>query len=120
MTTSEPGTHRCPRRGESGWGRTDEELPDTYRGTSMVNGWAPGCSYCGSVSGDDFMTFVRDGHSVQGTDKSYKAYVPKGEQNGKFYFQHLSEEQRVEFVELFNAGRVSHDLYVLPFFMVLA
>ena len=58
-------------------------------------------------------------------EASYKAYVHtlEGEHAGKFYFQHLSAEQRREFVALLNAkafpvGYPGH-FYVLPFFAVV-
>lgn len=35
----------------------------------------------------------------------------------KFYFQHLSEDQRKRFVELMNQKKVENTLYVLPFFI---
>lgn len=43
-----------------------------------------------------------------------------GSQEAKFYYQHLSDTQRDEFVELVNSGRMRFGypghLYVLPFF----
>lgn len=52
------------------------------------------------------------------TDKNYKVY---GARHGKFYFQHLSVEQRKAFVELLNAKTLKlafpGHFYVLPFFM---
>lgn len=141
-------SHRCPRRDENPRSDTAYPGPDEYGPrASMVNGWSPGCTYCGSISGDAFMTFVREGGHVGGTDKNYKAYVEKdtgiapvpvvetvqtangssfeshstqpgtGVQNGKFYYQHLSVDQRREFVDLWNDGKLNHSIYVMPFFM---
>lgn len=43
-----------------------------------------------------------------------------GEQTAKFYYQHLSAEQRAEFITLYNEGRMKvgypGHFYVLPFF----
>jgi len=89
---------------------------------------------------------------IEATDKSYKLYVrndggdvfkqtyrncpPKSDctyencdhwvtrdqDTTKFYFQHLSIEQRKRFVELFNERKLPFEegdgFYVLPFFMV--
>lgn len=84
------------------------------------------CSYCGSGNPDEFMRRVeaRD-VTLSPTDKNYKVYVesddaaqPFGGPAHKFYFQHLSIEQRKRFVELWNAGLKIHGgFYVFPFFM---
>ena len=54
---------------------------------------------------------------------SYKAYVrgaPGGSPTGKFYFQHLSEEGRIKFVDLLNSKKMKLAtpgyFYTLPFF----
>jgi hypothetical protein len=110
------------------------------------------CSFCGSIHPDIFMAKVREGWFVGPTDKNYKAYLGKpldepvemgdpqinqslrdagqGDQImmltdtdiGKFYYQHLSDEQRQEFVALVNdktmkIGYPGH-FYRLPYFMV--
>lgn len=113
--------HVCPRRVEAppGWlaQHADHDRWELRDGRRC-------CSWCGSTNPDDLMAALRDGAVELGpTDKSYKAYVhaaPGGEHQGKFYFQHLSREQQVEFIDLVNAkafpigfpGR----FYVLPFF----
>jgi len=83
----------CPRRAETG---SKANGPD-----SIARGGS--CSYCGSMHPDDFMEVARG--AAEGelgpTDKSYKVYVDPGYR--KFYFQHLSEEQKQEFVDLYNA-----------------
>ncbi len=80
------------------------------------------CSYCGSISSETFLKAVEDGQEVIPTDKSYKAYVrlPDKEQS-KFYFQHLTPEERSKFAMLwldkkFNLAWPGH-FYTLPYFM---
>ena len=133
--TDEQQPDGCPRRAETG---STAYLPDTWH---EREGWRR-CSYCGSMHPDDFTAITRAGVAELGpTDKNYKVYVDTpGGSHGKFYFQHLSEEQRREFVDLYNArprrtysdtgmtfavtgastgmavGYPGH-FYVLPFFM---
>jgi hypothetical protein len=76
------------------------------------------CHFCGSVHPDDFMEATLNGTQLSATDKRYKVYVmggPRGMQ--KFYFVHLSEAQKTEFVELYNNQVAQVNFYVLPFFM---
>lgn len=99
-----------------------KESQDTWTDRGGV---APSCSYCGSLHPDRFMELAREGWTVGPTDKTYKAYLstPEGEgvhREAKFYFQHLSEQQQNEFIELVNdhtmkVGYPGH-FYVLPFF----
>ncbi|HEY2763436.1 MAG TPA: hypothetical protein VGJ13_05400 [Pseudonocardiaceae bacterium] len=112
----------CPRRAENEPGPWQypqgEGLDGFERGHGLVGQSDPACTYCGSLSGDRFMELVHEGAEVGPTDKSYKAYV--GGQ-AKFYFQHLSDAQKLEFVELLNAGKVQigypGHFYVPPFFV---
>ena len=84
----------CPRRAETG--------SRMYGPDSLHRGGT--CSCCGSMHPDDFMDIARTGSAEIGpTGKSYKAYVDKQGRFSKFYFQHLSEEQMREFVDLYNA-----------------
>lgn len=125
----------CPRRVEDGgFGVASvDALGDDALDRWEIRSWpdAPGiinsgvraCSYCGSMHPDDFMQAILDGHEVGPTDKSYKAYleyVPSRESRGKFYFQHLSDDQRREFIELLNAGAMNvgypGHFYALPYF----
>jgi hypothetical protein len=80
------------------------------------------CSYCGSWHPDDLFTYLGAGGEVGPTDKTYKIYLRSSPQ--KFYFQHLSEEQKRHFVDLYNDGKISlgypGHFYVRPFFMVPA
>lgn len=116
---------RCPRRGES-------PNPDAYAQEGGPDFWqeragygahhALQCSYCGAIHPDVFMENVRAGWEVGPTDKSYKAYLraPDGAKEHKFYYQHLSEDQRREFIALYNdktmkIGVPGH-FYVTPFF----
>ena len=108
------------------------------------------CSYCGSLNPDEFMLRLEAGNvSLTPTDKNYKVYICNngGEQfkqtyrtdndrtgdktkqvwttrdmsQAKFYFQHLSDEQKTRFVELINSGTVKMDypghFYNLPYFI---
>lgn len=115
----------CPRRvGEFGpWERAEGLDTWTMRGKYRH------CNFCGSMHPDDFMKLVEDGYAIGPTDKSYKAYVhdagdhPEGGSYvGKFYFQHLTIDQRVEFVEKLNAKTINISypghFYVRPFFVV--
>lgn len=110
----------CPRRMTEWGGWERKEGLDRYeRGGGLV-GQRRSCSFCGSLPPGDFMEAVRAGAVLEPTDKPYKVYV--GEPTtAKFYFQHLSEEQRREFFDLYvaeqiNVGYPGH-FYVLPFFM---
>lgn len=113
----------CPRR-MAEWG--------SWKREEGLDSWGPhGCSFCGSLHPDRFMELVEAGAEVGPTDKSYKAYlrhseikggsgiIPNGE--AKFYYQHLSSEQRVRFVELINEHRMvigyPGHFYQLPFFV---
>lgn len=100
---------KCPRRFEIGQSGDGE---DTWRADNT-------CSYCGSMNPDVFMQKAEAGVELGPTDKDYKVYVDG--MNGKFYFQHLSEEQMKKFVELLNAktlkiGYPGH-FYTTPFFI---
>jgi hypothetical protein len=74
---------------------------------------------------EDFLSKVKEGWIVGPTDKHYKAYLtpPQGVngQVGKFYYQHLSVEQRDEFIELHNdkTMKIGYPgyFYVKPFFV---
>ena len=114
----------CPSRQESPASYLVYPGPDEYRPSGGLVGQPRGCSYCGSLPPDDFMTAVRDGAAISPTDKNYKAYIqlPGGE--AKFYFQHLAEDQRREFFEMYRdnllvVGYPGH-FYVLPFFIAPA
>lgn len=127
-----PWPHLCPRRVEDGaldrYLRPDlpPETPDTWDIREQMHKGlrARHCSYCGSLHPDDFMQRIKEGWQVGATDKSYKAYLgsPEGRsQETKFYFQHLSADQRREFVDLYNAKAIRFSgggFYRLPFFMV--
>jgi len=102
--------HTCPRRIENGMHVADSPMRgagpnrDTYdKGHGLV-GQARGCSYCGSMHPDDFMDAVRAGKEIGPTDKSYKLYVD--DHGGKFYTQHLSEEQGWEFHRLWKEHKI--------------
>ena len=126
-----PWPQTCPRRmGEIGpWDRGEDADTWDIREQMHQGLQARHCSFCGSLHPDDFMRLVKEGWRVGATDKNYKAYLGSPEPGGgsmetKFYFQHLSDEQKREFVDLHNAGRIAFTsgggFYRLPFFMVRA
>ena len=122
--------HRCGRREpfdpnhaspfKPPYGDGGEEFPDAYQ---QIGG-EERCSYCGAVSGDSFMAFAEAGGQLGPTDKGYKVYLEPTEgvqrPGMKFYFQHLSDEQRTRFIELINARTLKIGypgyFYVLPYF----
>jgi hypothetical protein len=129
-----PTPMRCPRRDES-------PIPDAYipedRSPDQPDDWRIidgqlRCTYCGSLHPDTFMERARNGEEVGPTDKSYKAYLDNPW--AKFYFQHLSPEQRRAFIDMLNVKNGHADLapegtpamnigypgrfYTEPFFMV--
>jgi len=80
------------------------------------------CSYCGSLSEDEFFRLVGDKGVLTTTDKDYKVYVDHPETGRKkFYFQHLSNDGKKKFVEYMNENKFVMDgrFYVLPFFVRL-
>lgn len=111
----------CPRRMEEFGPWEDTEGLDQYEHGGGLVTQARSCSFCGSLPPDDFMAMVRSGVTVDPTDKDYKAYIGPEQDKAKFYYQHLNDAQRREFVELLNGGRISLGypgrFYVLPFFI---
>lgn len=103
--------HTCPRRIENGthvanspFKGSGENL-DTYEtGRGLVK-QPSGCSYCGSMSPEDFMEAVKNKAEIGPTDKSYKFYID--DHKGKFYTQHLSPEQGREFYKMVQEGVVN-------------
>ena len=106
-----------------------DEIPDTYRFKSKIKTywrWDGTCSSCGSISPDQFFSAIAAGAVIGPTDKSYKVYVegkaaPKVSGACKFYFQHLSKEQKKRFIDLVNAKTIKIGMpgyfHVLPYFM---
>lgn len=80
------------------------------------------CSYCGSLSPDEFFRLVEAGAEVGPTDKGYKAYLNHQTLpfQAKFYFQHLSLEDRERFIQLYNSKEMKLGypgyFYRLPYF----
>lgn len=105
---------KCPRRaGMPKMPEYTDRIDDTRHDHT--------CNFCGSLTGDKFMELIKGGAVVGSTDKNYKVYVYHPDYpHAKFYFQHLSNEQMLEFVEMYNAKTIKFDggegLYVLPFF----
>lgn len=134
----------CPRRmHEMGpWNR--EEGQDSWSNEPRREGEVtPRCSFCGSLHPGRFLELVGQGWAVGPTDKNYKAYLHQvfsgPEQEGapgeplprleefvraKFYFQHFSDAQQQQFVDLYNRQAIRFstpgNFYVLPFFMKIA
>jgi hypothetical protein len=110
------------------------------------------CDYCGSILPDVFMGRLEAGNvTLDPTDKTYKVYVhndggepfrqsyrtdddrsedqsqwvwtTREQSQAKFYFQHLTENQRKRFVELLREGKLRLNypgrFYVLPFFITM-
>lgn len=80
------------------------------------------CSYCGSVSPDDFFEALKQGAEIIPTDKDYKCYINgNGYHHAKFYFEHMTDEQRINFIELVNAKEILYAypgyFYRTPYFM---
>ncbi len=131
----------CGRRAETFGVAMNEKDADHIRDDGT-------CSYCGSLDPDILMARIEAGTIIlEGSDKNYKVYlkVPEGAEmlkqshridddrtgdrskwvwqtddvnHGKFYFQHLSDEQKKRFVDLWNERKIQNSMYVMPFFMV--
>ena len=101
----------CPRIREGPWVKELKESKWRSNGT---------CSYCGSLSPDLFFQYISNGTEIGPTDKSYKVYVREAVPHHKFYFQHLSEGEQGEFIDLFNDNKINigypGHFYVTPFF----
>ncbi len=111
---------KCPRRAETGFG---DIL--FYKRENDYDEARDNCFYCGSLDPDTFMARIEGGTILLGaTDKNYKVYVTNDGGDSlatvKFYFPHLSEEQKKRFVELMNEKKLKFEggigFYVLPFF----
>jgi hypothetical protein len=124
--------HKCPRRAEGHLlmpgEDPDDETPDSWVAldVGVIGATGRHCSFCGSLHPDEFMAHAENRTAELGpTDKSYKVYLTGdnlGPNGDKFYFQHLSHEQRTRFIELLNArtmriGYPGH-FYRRPFFAV--
>jgi hypothetical protein len=109
----------CPRRMDEAGPWEMKEGLDSWQNRDGVDR----CSFCGSIHPDAFMAMTAGGAAeVEPTDKNYKAYIKAdGLGHAKFYYQHLSAEQRTEFVRRMNAGefRLAYPgrFYQLPFFV---
>lgn len=105
----------CPRRRESPHGATHNiDVGDVWKQGSRGH---LVCSWCGSSHPDHVFNAIRDGLTLEPTDKDYKVYIP----GGKFYFQHFSNEEQAKFVELMNDQKIviafPGHFYVLPYFV---
>lgn len=110
---SDVATMTCPRRmKDSGPWEHKENLDEwTFVKT---------CTFCGSLHPAEFLWRVEAGEPVVPTDKNYKAYL-NDDPWAKFYYQHLSKEQRLRFIELYNNKTMKIGMpgyfYVRPFFI---
>lgn len=109
----------CPRRMDDVKG---EDRWITGRGLVSQSGELS-CSYCGSLNPDTFMYWLSQGGEISPTDKNYKAYIRSPVTNGeaKFYYPHLSDKQKNDFVRILNDGSMNiiypGFFYQPPFFM---
>lgn len=108
----------CPRRMGT-WG--------PWERVENLDGWREDgtCTFCGSLNPVEFLEQLERNEVVlTPTDKNYKVYVDHKEDSSrfnKFYFQHLSNEQQLKFIELYNVQPPlfeikGGDFYVMPFF----
>lgn len=101
----------CPRRIENGMHldkgpfRGSGANQDSFQKGHGLVGQREGCSYCGSMSGEEFLVAIASGAAIEPTDKPYKFYV-KG-YAAKFYTQHLSEEQGFAFDALWKEDKIN-------------
>lgn len=134
----------CPRRMQEMGPWSKDGGQDTWEEQPRQPGeLTPRCSFCGSLHPGKFLELVAQGWAVGPTDKTYKVYLhqvfngpertaapgeplPALEQytQSKFYFQHLSEAQQRQFIDLYNRQAIHFAkpgyFYVLPFFMQIA
>jgi hypothetical protein len=83
------------------------------------------CSFCGSMNPVLFLSLLREGGTLGPTDKNYKVYIGPADRatNDKFYFMHLDEAQKHEFIALLNMKprpfKIEYPgkFYVLPYFI---
>lgn len=123
--SGDPGNGKtCPRRmNEMGPWESVEGLDDIKHAH---------CTFCGSLDPAVFMARLEAGDVELGaTDKNYKVYVinkggepfsDRGDRT-KFYFPHLSVDQKKRFVDLHNERKIDmgrFNFYVLPYFMAPA
>lgn len=118
--------HSCPRRKETSNQALRSDtwvVMDDPAHPGAINNGMPACSFCGSLNPEFLLEKIKELWTVGPTDKNYKIYLtgPAGE-SGKFYFMHLSEEQIIEFTDLYNTRRmlVGHPgvFYSKPYFWV--
>lgn len=135
----------CPRfqpgpwtfTGESNWDRLPDGTcqycgsmnPDTFMarveaGTVLLGATDKSYKvYVRNNGGDGFKQTYRDCPPKSPcTPEDCTHWVTRDHDNQKFYFEHLSVDQRIRFVELFNDKKLNFEMggsfYTLPFFMV--
>lgn len=105
----------CPRR-FSNFGPWEREEGLDGWGPHHMNASLRSCTFCGSLHPDEFMARIKVDEpksKLNFSDKAYKTYVG----DLKFYWEHLSEEQMREFVQLWNERKVTSEYGALPYFM---
>ena len=91
----------CPRRmTEMGPWEREEDLDRWQERDGLRR-----CSFCGSMHPADFLAAIEQHDEIGPTDKSYKFYVDA--HSGKFYTQHLSEEQGWKFDQLWRERKIN-------------
>lgn len=111
----------CPRRRENPSSYTIFPGEDSWE---TRGGLYTHCSYCGSLNPDTLLELIQGGLCTVGpTDKNYKAYIAVigGEDHIKFYYQHFSEDQKLQFFNMYRDQTVMLGypgyFYVLPYFI---
>lgn len=81
------------------------------------------CSFCGSLDPETLLTWMANGGRITPTDKPNKLYISMNTyREQKFYFQHLNQEQRTQFIAMYNMRDRPFKMqypgyfYVLPYF----
>jgi len=138
----EPKRILCPRRGGPGFILPDEDAIDprdctcTYCGSldpdvlmarlevgdvELIPTDKSYKAYARNRGGQPFLqTYRIDSRPYQGHFSAEHDWVTRETSQTKFYFQHLSAEQRRRFIELHNGGKLHLGapgrFYVVPFF----
>lgn len=114
----------CPRRmGEFGAWKRAEGL-DRFIPAHGSPGPPFNCSFCGSLDPETLLDWMANGGTITPTDKTYKLYASfDGQREQKFYFHHLDQAQRTQFIAMYNLRdrpfRMGYPgfFYVLPYFV---
>jgi hypothetical protein len=103
------------------------DLPDPKAGQLKITGCSnakvsPGPGWF-QVTEADLPEVAASGWSTEGKVGQWMSRSVRGKVHGKFYFQHLSQEQRTRFIELLNARKLTlgypGGFYILPYFIAV-